>query len=397
VTTLGDILRRYGPAYRARYGSTLSESQLQAMQAIAQCRTEALGGQVYRCPACQTTRYSYHSCRNRHCPTCQQDASEAWLAEQQALLLPVPYFLVTFTLPAELRAVARQHPETIYPLLFHAASAALQHLAHDPRFLGGQIGMLGVLQTWTRDLRYHPHIHFLVPALALAPEGGRWLVGKRDFLVHVKPLGQLFRAKFRAGLSKTPWAREVNGRAWKQSWVVDCRPVGSGATALKYLAPYIFRIALSNNRIERVVNDAVTFRYTDGKTGAKKRATLPVDTFISRFLAHVLPKGFVKVRYYGLLCPGKRQLLKEARSILTLRQAGVEPPRQAVTSRPERGAPDVRSCPSCGQEMQLVQTLPPQRRRAQAPPPVPQATSRGPPLPRVRVLRWCQPTRCACA
>ncbi|MBX0329685.1 IS91 family transposase [Oscillochloris sp. ZM17-4] len=395
MTTLGEIFRRYGPAYRARYSSTLSERQLQAMQAIAQCRTEALGGHVYRCPACQTTRYSYHSCRNRHCPTCQQDASEAWLAAQQALLLPVPYFLVTFTVPAELRAAARQHPEAIYPLLFHAASAALQQLAHDPRFLGGQIGMLGVLQTWTRDLRYHPHVHFLVPALALSPGGKRWLIGKRDFLVHVKPLGQLFRAKFRSGLAKTPWMREVNARAWKQSWVVDCRPVGSGATALTYLAPYIFRIALSNNRIERVSNEAVTFRYTDGKTGEKKRTTLPVDAFISRFLAHVLPKGFVKVRSYGLLCPGKRQLLTEVRSMLMLQQAAVEPPVHAVAPPPERAAPDVRCCPSCGQAMQLVKTLPPQRHREQAPQPAPLATSRGPPLQRVCVLSWYQPTRCA--
>lgn len=392
MTTLGDIFRRYGPAYRARFGSSLSDSQLQALQAIAQCRTEALGGQLFLCPACQTTRYSYHSCRNRHCPTCQQDASERWLAEQQALLLPVPYFLVTFTLPAELRAVARQHPETIYPLLFHASASALQRLAHDPRFLGGQIGMLGVLQTWTRDLRYHPHIHFLVPALALAPEGKRWLVGKRDFLVHVKPLGQLFRAKFRTGLAKTPLLREVNGRARKQSWVVDCRPVGSGATALKYLAPYIFRIALSNNRIERLANDEVTFRYTDGKTGQKKRSTLPVDAFISRFLAHVLPKGFVKVRYYGLLCPAKRQLLKQARSILTLGQGVVEPPLQMATPRSERAVGDVRCCPSCGQEMQLLQTLQPQRRREQAPQPLPQATGRGPPLRLVCPRVGCGPT-----
>jgi hypothetical protein len=395
VTTLGELFRRYGPAYRAHYGSTLSESQLQAMQAIAQCRTEALGGHVSSCPACQTTRYSYHSCRNRHCPTCQQEASEAWLAQQQALLLPVPYFLVTFTLPAELRAVTRQHPETLYPLLFHASSAALQQLAHDPRFLGGQIGMLGVLQTWTRDLRYHPHIHFLVPALALAPEGTRWLVGKRDFLVHVKPLGQLFRAKFRAGLAKTPWAREVDSRTWKHSWVVDCRPVGSGATALKYLAPYIFRIALSNNRIERVANDEVTFRYTDGKSGAKKRTTLPVEAFISRFLAHVLPKGFVKVRYYGLLCPGKRQLLKEARSILTLRQGAGEPPLQAVAPQPEQAAPDVRCCPSCGREMQLVKTLQPQRRHERSPEPVLQPTSRGPPPSRCAHSELASATRCA--
>ncbi|NJK32904.1 MAG: hypothetical protein HC927_11135 [Deltaproteobacteria bacterium] len=214
--------------------------------------------------------------------------------------------------------------------------------------MGGQIGLLGVLQTWTRDLRYHPHIHFLVPALALAVEGKHWLVGKRDFLVHVKPLGQLFRAKFRTGLAKTPLLREVNAGAWKQSWVVDCRPVGSGATALKYLAPYIFRIALSNNRIERLANDEVTFRYTDGKTGQKKRSTLPVDAFISRFLAHVLPKGFVKVRYYGLLCPAKRQWLKQARSILTLGQGVVEPPLQVAAPRAERAVGDVRCCRRAG-------------------------------------------------
>jgi hypothetical protein len=189
MTTLGEIFRHYGPAYRTRFGHTLSPSQLQAMHAIEACRTEALGGHVYACPSCQFTRYSYHSCRNRHCPTCQQDATQAWLAEQQSLLLPVPYFLVTFTLPSELRAIARQQPETIYSLLFHTSAAALQQLAHDPRFLGGQIGMLGVLQTWTRDLRYHPHVHFLVPALALTPDGKRWLVGSSDFLMHVKPLG----------------------------------------------------------------------------------------------------------------------------------------------------------------------------------------------------------------
>ncbi len=210
MTTLGEIFRRYGAAYRARFGHSLSERQLQAMQAIAQCRTEALGGHVYTCASCQFTRYSYHSCRNRHCPTCQHQATQAWLAQQHALLLPVPYFLVTFTLPSELRPPARQQPETIYSLLFRTSAAALQQLAEDPRFLGGQIGMLGILQTWTRDLRYHPHVHYLVPALALAPDGTRWLVGKQDFLVHVKPLGELFRAKFRAAVRQTAWAGQVD-------------------------------------------------------------------------------------------------------------------------------------------------------------------------------------------
>jgi hypothetical protein len=163
MVTLGEIFRRYGPQYRAQFGDQLSAEQVQAMRAIEQCRTEALGGHVYTCPACATTRYSYHSCRNRHCPRCQQQATQAWLAQQQALLLPVPYFLVTFTLPSGLRALARQQPRTIYTLLFRASAAALQQLAQDPRFLGGQIGMIGVLQIWRRDLRYHPHVHRCLP------------------------------------------------------------------------------------------------------------------------------------------------------------------------------------------------------------------------------------------
>jgi hypothetical protein len=381
MTTLGEIFRRYGAAYRARFGRSLSTSQVQAMQAIAQCRTEALGGHVYTCASCQITRYSYHSCRNRHCPTCQQDDTQAWLAEQQALLLPVPYFLVTFTLPSELRAIARQQPETIYPLLFRTSAAALQQLAQDPRFLGGQIGMLGVLQTWTRDLRYHPHVHYLVPSLALAPDAKRWLVGKSDFLLHVKPLGKLFRAKFREALRQTPWTGQVNARAWAKPWVVDCRPVGNGTTALKYLAPYIFRIALSNNRIEGVANDMVTFRYTEGKTGAQKRATLPVNSFIGRFLGHVLPKGFVKVRYYGLLSIGKRPMLAEVRSVLALRQAVPPPARAAPAPEPlvAMPEPDVGRCPSCGQPMQLVQTLLPRGQHERLVAMVGEVSSRSPP------------------
>jgi hypothetical protein len=239
------------------------------------------------------------------------------------------------------------------------------------------------LQTWTRDLRYHPHVHYLVPALALTPDGKRWLVGNSDFLVHVKPLGQLFRAKFRAALRQTPWAGQVDARVWAKPWVVDCRPVGSGLSALKYLAPYIFRIALSNNRIEQVANEMVTFRYTEGKTGVHKRATLPVDTFIGRFLAHVLPKGFVKVRSYGLLHPSKRPLLVEVRSVLALQHPAPSQPRAVAASEPLVATPDraVGRCPSCGQPMQLIQTLLPKRQREQPAVMVGEPSSRGPPHP----------------
>jgi hypothetical protein len=247
MLTLGELFRRYGPAYRAQEGTRLSPAQLAAMHAIEACRTERLGGQLYRCASCDMTRYSYHSCRNRHCPRCQNDAAEAWLARQQDLLLPVPYFLVTFTLPGGLRDVAYRHQALVYDLFFRASAAALQQLAQDPRFLGGQLGMVGVLQTWTRDLRYHPHIHYLVPGGGLAADGRSWVTTKADFLVHVKPLAALFRAKLRATLRQTELWADIPDEVWKVDWVVDCRPVGSGRTALKYLAPYVFRVALRDS------------------------------------------------------------------------------------------------------------------------------------------------------
>jgi hypothetical protein len=363
MVTLGEIFRRYGPAYRAQFGDQLSAEQIQAMRAIEQCRTEALGGQVYTCPACATTRYSYHSCRNRHCPTCQQDASQTWLAHQQDVLLPVPHFLVTFTLPSGLRALARQHPRTIYTLLFRASAAALQQLAGDPRFLGGQIGMLGVLQTWTRDMRFHPHVHYLVPAIALASDGTLRRPRNPAFLVAAKPLAVLFRAKLRAALQQTDLYQSIPRETWQQPWVVDCRPVGSGAAALKYLAPYIFRVALANNRIVGVQDDHVTFRYRDGTTKQMRTTILSAFAFIGRFMQHVLPKGFVKVRYYGLFRLGNRRVLAQVRAKLV-------PPEStglaAAASAPAMPAPPaVMRCPRCGKPMQLVQSIP---RQSRAPP-----------------------------
>jgi hypothetical protein len=330
------------------------------MTAIEQCRTAALGGQVYVCARCATTRYRYHSCRNRHCPTCQQDATQTWLTRQQDLLLPVPYFLVTFTLPAELRAVVRQHQRHMYSLFFRASAAALQQLAHDPRFLGGQIGMLGVLQTWTRDLRYHPHIHYLVPAVGLCADG-TWVRGRSAFFVHTRPLALLFRAKFRAAVRQTALHAQVPAATWQQAWVVDCQPVGSGRTALQYLAPYIFRVALSNNRVVCVADDSVTFRYQDGKTRQRRRCTLPAPEFIRRFLQHVLPKWFVKVRYYGLFSPGKRRLLADLRHLLTLTTGVAAPAARSQVPLPHY--PPV--CLACGQAVLVVPLLP---RRSRAPP-----------------------------
>jgi len=360
MITLGEIFRQYGPAYRAQFGEQMLPSQHAAMRAIETCRTEALGGQIYTCATCGTRRYSYHSCRNRHCPTCQHDATQTWLSRQQELLLPVPYFLVTFTLPSELRAVAYRHQRTLYSLLFRASAAALMQLARDPRFLGAQIGLVGVLQTWTRDLRYHPHVHYLVPGGGLADDGRSWVTAKADFLVHVKPLAALFRAKLRAALRQTALWAEIPAAAWQQPWVVDCRPVGTARAALKYLAPYIFRVALSNNRIVRVADDQVTFRYTVGATGQTAYCTLPVQEFLRRFLQHILPKGFVKVRYYGLFRVGMRRSLARLRSQLRLLQhiADQVMPAPATSD----GSPQVMICSSCGQPMRLERVVLPHTR-----------------------------------
>jgi hypothetical protein len=319
-----------------------------------------MGGHVYQCEACDEALYSYHSCKNRHCPKCQNDTAEQWLVEQQELLLPTPYFMVTFTLPTDLKQLARSNQKSLYNILFRTSAAALQQLAQDPRFVGGRIGMVGVLHTWTRDLSYHPHVHYLVPAGALAADGQCWLPAKKDFLVHVKPLSILFRAKFRDELKKTALFDLVPAETWKTDWVVHCQPVGSGVSALKYLAPYIFRVAISNNRILDLRDDCVTFSYKDSDTGETKHCPVTAEEFIRRFLQHVLPKGFVKVRYYGFFSHGNRQLLHKIRQLLAASSTAKQTDPQLANPASQDQA---LRCPQCGQAMRLVQTLQPKRYR----------------------------------
>jgi hypothetical protein len=356
MVEIADVFRRHGPAYRAKYGDRMPPSHRVVMQAIEHCRTEVLGGQVYYCDECDEALYSYHSCKNRHCPKCQNDAAQDWLERQQDLLLPVPYFMLTFTLPEGLRAVARSNQKCVYNLLFRTSAAATQELAQDPRFVGGKIGMIGVLQTWARDLTYHPHVHFLVPGGGLAPDGESWRSARDTFLVPVKPLAILFRAKFRDALRETDLFDQVPAEVWTQDWVVHCQPVGEGVTALKYLAPYIFRVAISNNRILRVEDGTVTFRYTASDTGETRYCTLTVEEFIRRFLQHVLPKGFVKVRYYGLFSSGNRSSLTQVRLLL----GSAANPQLTQHLSTETAPPDrPQCCPQCGRPMVLWKTIQP--------------------------------------
>ena len=356
MVEVAEIFRLHGPDYRAKFAARMLPSHLRAMQDIEQCRTAARGGQLYFCQQCQQLRYSYHSCKNRHCPKCGNEQATAWLQAQQSLLLPTHYFLVTFTLPAGLRSLARSNQRTIYNLLFRAASQALLQLAQDPRFCGGLIGMVGVLHTWTRALLYHPHVHFIVTG------GGwnhdrRWLAARKDFLVPVKALSPIFRAKFREQLRQSDLFPQVQAQVWQQDWVVHSQPIGTGQAACKYLAPYIFRVAISNHRILKLNHGYVTFKYKESTSKQTRFATVTAAEFMRRFLQHVLPERFVKVRYYGLLSPAYRQLLQQARQLLSASSGKLKPER-LKTAVP----PTLLSCPHCGGSLILLALLAPRGR-----------------------------------
>lgn len=350
---LADVFRLHGPAYLAKYHQKLLPSHRRVLRDVCVCRTEALDGHVYKCPQCQQKRYVYHSCKNRHCPKCQNDQADLWLARQQRLLLPVTYFMATFTLPAELRSLVRSHQKDLYNLLFRASSASLQKLARDPKHIGGTLGMMGVLQTWTRDLAYHPHIHYLIPGGGLAPDGKTWRPARQDYLMPEKAVAIVFRAKFRDGLKKLGLYDRVPRTVWQKYWCMDIEPVGSGCEALKYLTPYIFRVALSNRNILRVTSRDVTFRYRDRETKTSQTRTLPAERFIHRFLQHVLPKGFQKVRTFGLYHPKQRHKLEVVKEQLQPKEAAKRAERQ-----PEQSTRAIRStrftCPCCHVEMVRV-------------------------------------------
>jgi len=356
MVEVADIFRLHGPQYREKFSDRLLPSHRRAMQDIEQCRTAARGGQVYFCNQCQQQRYSYHSCKNRHCPKCGNDQATAWLQAQQHLLLPTHYFLVTFTLPAGLRSLARSNQKTIYNQLFRAASQALLQLAQDPRFCGGLIGIVGVLHTWTRALLYHPHVHFIVTGGGLSQEQ-RWLPARKDFLVPVKALSPIFRAKFREQLRQSDLFQQVPEQVWQQAWVVHSQPIGSGLAAFKYLAPYIFRVAISNHRIIKLNEGHVTFKYKDSTTKQIRFATVSAIEFIRRFLQHVLPARFVKVRYFGLLSPAYRQLLAQAAQLLAANAA--EPKSEALKTTDPAA---LLSCPHCGGPLILLALLAPRGR-----------------------------------
>src|SRR6266581_3046607 len=347
---VADIVRLHGAAYRKQYGNTLTPDRKRALRDIAACRTPFFGGHVYQCDHCQEKIFSYHSCGNRSCPKCHQTQTECWLNDQRSRLLPCSYFLVTFTLPSQLRPLARSHPKQIYGLMMKAAADALQALACDPTFLGARPGILAVLHTWTRAMLFHPHVHMLVTAGGLSQDGQSWVNPKHPlFLVPDPALSDIFRAKFCAGLQKAGVLRFVPAAAWKTRWVVQSQHAGRGDKVLDYLGRYVFRIAIANSRMESLDNGIVRFRYRDNKTQQNCHVKLPATEFIHRFLQHVLPKGATKVRYYGIFSPACRSQLDRARKFFTSPSLQIAPIPAADPEQSDDAPalPPLPRCPHC--------------------------------------------------
>lgn len=325
-----------------------SLEQRRAVNAILSCRTRQRGGHLYYCGPCAKREFAYHSCHHRACPNCGALKAADWLAQRQAQLLPVPYFLLTFTVPAELRATFKQAPKFFYDLLFAVTAQALRDVALSQ--LGGEPGFLGVLHTWSRQLIYHPHIHYIVPGGFLAENRLRWMRLKNpQFLLPEKVLSRRVRSLFRRGLrQRSELCAQVPAVAWRKEWIVHTQAVGSGERALQYLAAYVQRTALSSQRILGEENGRTTFKYRQSDTGTWKTMTLDTPEFLRRFLQHVLPSGFHRVRYFGWWSPAAKTKWARILALLDWKEPACSPQRAAW----------VKTCPCCGKPMQRTGVLP---------------------------------------
>lgn len=383
---VADIIRRHGQAFLARYGGHLTRAQKRALRDLSRCRTAALGGHVEGCLDCGHLRIAYNSCRNRHCPKCQALTRARWLAQQAEHLLPVEYFHVVFTLPRQVAELALANPAALYDLLFQAASATLRDVAANPKRLGAQVGALMVLHTWGQNLHHHPHVHAVVTGGGLSCDtqgmvdsSPQWVACRKGFFLPVRVLSQVFRGKYLDGLrklldeGKLTFPKHLSAlthpealRKWltplyRKEWVVYAkRPFGGPAQVLKYLARYTHRVAISNARLVDVAQGQVTFRYKDYADGNEQKVmTLSADEFLRRFTQHFLPKGFVKIRHYGLLANRQREVKLNICRLLLAAQG--EPnaftePSGAEMPIEEAALP---TCPNCGSTRLVNRPLPP--------------------------------------
>jgi hypothetical protein len=394
---LADVFRRHGPSFRERFGSFLSHLQRRVMAAIESCRTARLGGHVDTCDSCGYAAVSYNSCRNRHCPKCQGSARAAWVAQREGDLLPVPYFHVVFTLPASIAELALQNKRLLYGLLFRITAETLLTIARDSKRLGAHIGFIAVLHTWGQNLLHHPHVHCVVPGGGLALDGHSWRSSRPKFFLPVRVLSAYFRRRFLAGLeaifesgqlrlagSLAPLRDPAAFAAWLAEaratrWVVYSKaPFGGPQQVLRYLGRYTHRVALSNGRLVCFDESTVSFRWKDYRDDNRQKVmTLSADEFIRRFLLHVLPRGFQRIRHYGLLAnPSRARNLARCRLLLGGESATAPPaPVASANDTPPVPLPaGPPACPTCGEPLRRRLVLPsrlPIPARCAVPPRVP--------------------------
>jgi hypothetical protein len=384
---VADVFRRYGEAYRQKHGASMSAQQRRVMTAIEVCRTAALGGHLERCDQCGYERNCFNSCRDRHCPKCQSLARAQWIEDRQTELLDCPYFHVVFTVPDEIGAIAYQNKEVIYDILFHTTAKVLKTIAADPKHLGAEIGLFAVLHSWGQNLMFHPHLHCVIPGGGLSADGEHWVRCRARFFLPVRVLSRLFRRRFLERIEKAFISGKLQlfgsleflrdprvfaariAHAKKSEWVVYAkRPFAGPQQVLEYVGRYTHRVAISNNRLIDIENRRVQFHWKDYRDNSQvKTMDLHADEFIRRFLLHVLPEGFQRIRYYGFLANrDRRKKLALCRSLLGTQIAPQITSAKDYRERYEElTGRSLRVCPQCQQgQMAVVETFPPAIRRA---------------------------------
>ena len=357
MSAIQKIFQMYGAQYMALYGDRMPKAHKKTIRDIIQCRNGSFGTMVYECSDCKNLHLIHCCCGNRHCPNCQQSKADQWLVQQMKKLLPTHYFLLTITLPQGLRDVVRSHQRHAYSALFSCANKALKKLAQDKRFVGSdQIGYLAGLHTWGGMLQYHPHLHLIIPGGALSGKK-LWLASRQDLFVHTKPLEIIFKAKFKNAMKKAGLLNKIDPGVWKQQWVIDSQSVGQGQNCLRYLSRYVFRVAISNNRIKSIENGVIKFSYKDREKKKWKTMTLDAMEFIRRFLQHVLPKGFMKIRHYGFLNPNSALPIEKIRELISFIHDIVA----LFTEIREPAIPGIK-CSHCGHDLKFIFFVKPESR-----------------------------------
>jgi hypothetical protein len=353
---LQQLFAAHGAAYIERFDAIPGHHK-KVIGALGRCRSAQAGSTLYQCQVCAKPHVIPRGCGNRHCPGCQHHKTQAWLQCQLARQLPGHHFMLTFTVPESLRAFLRSHQRIGYAALFEASAGAIKKLAADPRYLGGEMpGFFGVLHTWGRQLQYHPHIHYLVPGGALSAKDQQWHASSAGFYLPVRALSAIFRAKFRDAMAAQGLLSEIPAATWDIEWNVNCQAVGDGQATLAYLARYVFKVAISEQRIVSIDDHQVTFRYRKVHSNRQRTMSLPTQEFMRRFLQHVLPTGLVKVRYFGFLSPNCAVPIEEVKARIEMAHgfANAEASIEVKAREPMR-------CPHCGGLLRFVRVSAPMR------------------------------------